>query len=223
MTGDFVSRFVSTYQAFPSGIDHDMLIICQGGPLPTDLAVMFSGMNAKQWPHPNEPGWDIAAYQDAAWGPCADYDMMLCLGESNYFHREGWLKRFVDVWERVGSGMYGPYGSNVVRTHLQTTAFACSPDMLRQYPKKVSSKQDRYQFEHGERAFWRLLVKKGIPVRMVTWDGDWNPRNFRTPRNIMWRGDQSNLLMWCNHSDHYHDATPERKQNWSRSIDRPYK
>lgn len=223
LTEDYCTRFVSTYHEYPPGAEHDLLVLCNGGPLKTSCTVLFSGMNARMFPRENDPGWDISAYIHAANGPCADSDIILCLGESNYFHRAGWLKRIVEAWEKHGPGMYGPYATNVIRSHLQTTAFACSPIMLRQYPKKVATGGDRYEFEHGERAMWRLLAARGYPVRLVTWDGEWIPRAFRVPNGIIWRGNQENCLMWCNHTDHFRDADTRLRTNWARSADRPFK
>ena len=223
LTDDFAVRFTSTYHACPPGYDHDTLVICNGGPLSTSQSVLFAGMNAKFWPRANDAGWDITAYLAAAKGPCKDYDMMLCLGESNYFHRPGWLLRFVEAWRKHGEGVYGPYGTNVVRAHLQTTAFACSPARLRDYPLRVADRKGRYEFEHGERSLWRRAAKHGKPVMLVTWDGEWSPRQWRSPENIIWRGDQSNCLMWCNHSDGFSDADQSRRASWARSADRTFK
>ena len=222
-TEDHAAKFLATYHAYPPGFEHDTLIICNGGPLPIEQAIMFTSLNARLWPRPSDDGWDISAYVDAARGPCEAYDMMLCLGESNYFHREGWLARLAEAWSKWGPGMYGPYATNVVRAHLQTTAFACPPFLLRNYPALVNSRKARYEFEHGEQSLWRRAAARGMPVKLVTWDGEWEPRAWRTPENILWRGDQSNCLMFSNHTDHYRDADERRKLNWSKSADRPFK
>jgi hypothetical protein len=223
LTEDYCSRFVTTYHEYPPGVEHDTIIIANGGPLKTTAAVLFEGMNVIVFPRQNDPGWDISGYLDAAKGPCADYDMMLCLGESNYFHRVGWLKRLAQAWEKHGPGMYGPYSSNAVRAHLNTTAFCCPPLLLKQYPKTVLNRADRYEFEHGENALWRRTAKRGMPVRLVTWDGIYEPRAWRLPPEILWRGSQTNCLMWCNHSDRYASVDGKTKAGWMRSCDRPFK
>ena len=222
-TADHAAKFLATYHQFQPGIEHDTLIICNGGPLKTEQAVMFSSLNAQLWPRQNDEGWDLTGYIEAANGPAAHYDMMLCLGESNYFHREGWLWRLAEAWEKWGPGMYGPYATNVVRAHLQTTAFACAPFLLRNYPYRVAGRKDRYEFEHGQQSLWRRTALRGMPVKLVTWDGEWDPRAWRTPKDIIWRGDQSNCLMWCNHSDGFAIADATRKESWARSADRPFK
>lgn len=222
ITDDYIARFVTTWREFPPGVEHDTLVISNGGPVSTGASLMLSQMSAKMLMRSNE-GWDIGGYMEAARGPCADYDMMLCLGESVYFHREGWLRRLVEAWQRTGEGMYGPFSSNAVRAHLNTTAFFTSPSLLKSYPGRIQTRQDRYEFEHGPRALWRRLVELGLPVRLVTWDGAWEPFRWRMPRNILWRGDQSNCLMFCNHSDGYGHGTTKVKAYWARYADQPFR
>lgn len=188
-----------------------------------ELSLIFAPLNPLFFPRENDGGWDVSAYLSAARGPCADYDAMLCLGESNYFHRQGWLDRLAQAWSRHGPGMYGPFSSNVVMAHLNTTAFFTAPLFLRQYIKRVVTRADRYEFEHQQGALWRRVSAKGYPVRLVTWDGEWEPRFWRSPRNILWKGDQSNCLMWCNHSDGYTAANPHTRANWERQTNAAFK
>lgn len=222
ITLDYCARFVTTYHEYPPGVEHDTLVICNGGPLSTAVSLLFSGMNAKMFPRSNN-GWDIGGYIEAAKGPCADYDMMLCCGESIHFHKAGWLRRLVQAWQKIGPGMYGSLSSNLVRPHLNTTGFCSPPILLAQYPRTVSSKGERYEFEHGENSFWRMVSRRAMPVRLVTWDGTWEPRAWRVPHNILWRGDQSNCLMWCQHTERFSHMDSATKEKWSRGADRPFK
>lgn len=171
----------------------------------------------------NDGGWDCSAYIDASRRFVANYEAMLCLGESVYFHREGWLKRMMEAWQRYGPGMYSPFSSNAIRGHLNTTAFMCPPTLLRCYPKRVFDRASRYEMEHGEQSLWRRAASQGMPVRLVTWDGEWEPRLWRTPNNILWRGDQTNCLMWCNHSDGYANADDQTKANWEKRYNAPFR
>jgi len=91
--------------------------------------------------------------------------MALFLGESVYFHREGWLKRLADAWAKFGPGMYGPFGSNLLRPHLQTTAFCTSPALLQRCP--ISTK-DRYSWETRR----QLLLALGVDAWYAGADGD---------------------------------------------------
>jgi hypothetical protein len=219
-TQEFASRFAATYLQFPPGYPHKLLVVCNGGPPATELGLLFRPFEAAFYPRPNDPGWDVSAFVDVARGIGADYDLMVALGESCYFHRPDWLARLVEVAERYPKGMYGFFSSHVVRPHLNTTGFAVWPRWLVDYPRQVRSRDERYHFEHGEFSFWRHVHAKAGPVKLVTWDGDWNPGQWRLPQNILWRGDQSNCLIFCRHNDLYNDADKARQLNWSASIDR---
>lgn len=221
LTADYAARFVASHHEFPPGLEHETVVACNGGPLRTAEALIFSGLNAVLYPRSNE-AWDIGAYLELAKGLCRDSDMILCCGESVYFHRPGWLKRLADTWQKYGPGMYGTFASNMIRAHLQTTCFAAAPDLLRSYPPGFWRGNDRYAFEHGPNAFWRWCQKCGRPVRCVTWDGDWGPREWRNPPEILWRGTQTNCLMFSNHTEHYANAKLSVRQNWARGADRKY-
>jgi hypothetical protein len=171
----------------------------------------------------NDGARDLGAYIEASKTICKDYDMILALGESNYFHRAGWLKRLVEVRERYGPMMAGPFATHVIRAHLQTTAFFITPSLLASYPFPVTNKESRYALEHGDRSLWRRLHARNIPVKLVTWDGDWSPGQWRLPKNCLWRGDQGNCLWFANHTDNFRDADETRKRNWAMSADRPFK
>lgn len=220
---DYCARFVTTYQEYPPGYEHDTIVICNGGPLRTSTTLLFSGMDAMMFPRENDPGWDVSGYLAAARGPCSDYDMMLCLGESIYFFKPGWLKRLVDASLKYGPGFYGVFSSNAVSPHLQTSAFFCSPELLRQYPQIPKNRGERMEFEYGQRALWRRTVGQGKPVRLVTWDGEWEPRLWRVPRNILWRGTQDNLLMINNHAEGFFYADDKTKSIWSKRADSPFR
>ena len=223
LTSDLIARFVSTWHEHPPGAPCDLWVACNGGPLLSEQVLMFAPMSAKMFPRVNDTGKDLTGYIDASIGPCASYDMVLFLGETVFFHREGWLKRLVEAATKYGAGMYGPWGSNVVRTHLQTTAFFCDPKLLTQYPSRPNDNPSRMSWEHGENAFWRWVANRGRPVRLVTFDGEYEPRMWRYPPNIIWRGDQSNCLFFCNHSEAYANASPLTKHQWSMNCDQPYK
>lgn len=223
ITADYCSRFMASYSACPPGMEHDTFVLCNGGPISHELGLTLLPLKPQFYPRANDPGYDISAYISAARGPCRDYDAMICLGESCWFHREHWLARLMEAWSKHGPGMYGSFSSNLVRPHLNTTGFAAPPKLLDLYPMLVNSRLTRYAFEHGQFPFWKFVASRGMPVRLVTWDGEWKPREWRCPNNILWRGDQSNCLMFCGHTDRYLTADARTKTRWENGADRPYK
>jgi hypothetical protein len=213
---EYASRFVSTYNQFSAGAPHEVVIVFNGGRPANRLRDVFAPI-----PHGfherDNSGWDIGAYQDVAWR--IDADLMLCFGEQTYFHKSDWLFRFASAFLCWGPGMYGAYASYLVSPHLNTTSFACSPQFIREYPIRCQTRRDRYEFEHGAGALWRQIARKGFATKLVTWDGEWDHGEWRTPQNILWRGDQSNCLTWCQHTDRYNMASPETKERWAAGAD----
>lgn len=178
---------------------------------------MFEPLQAKFFPRENDESWDIGGYQSAA-RQFPDYDLHLYLGESCYFWKPGWLARIVESWRKFGAGMYGLLSSHLVRPHLNTTAFAVSPNLMNGFPR-VTDHRTRYQFEHGENSFWVHLNRLKIPVRFVTWDGMYPSGQWRSAPNILWRGDQSSLLIRCNHVDRWDAADEKTKRHWTAGAD----
>lgn len=216
-THDLCARFVGSYLAHPPQYDHELVVCCNGGPIPKSTALLFSLIPSVQFfPRKNDLGFDITAYQDvAAQFKC---DMLVCCGETIYFHREGWLKRYVESWEKYGPGMYGTFTSNLVRPHLNTTGFCVAPKFLLG-SSRPQGRLDRYDFEHGNFSFWKRINKMGYATRLVTFDGCYDVPQWRYPENIMWRGTQENCLMFCSHTTRYFEATPEMKIKWANGAD----
>jgi hypothetical protein len=214
-TGEFLSRFRLTYDRFPPGYPHEVVCCCNGGPLEVDDAVWMR-QEWKCYLRKNDPGWDLSAYFDVARN--FECDILVCLGESCFFHREGWLKRIVDVEDMAPHGMYGFYASNLVTKHLNTTGFAIAPALLRHcsIPK---TREERLAFEHGKPPFWKLVANLGRPVKLVTFDGAYDPPMWRAAPNALWKGNQSSLLVFSSHTERFFNATPEVKRRWERHAD----
>lgn len=115
-------------------------------------------------------GKDIGAYLRAA--RLSNADILICIGSHVRINYKGWLNRVVEVWEKCGPGLYGPFGSEQPIAHLRTTAFWCSPRLLREYPWPVETDQDRYNFEiHPKRsitAFAEFMDQQVLQVTGVT-------------------------------------------------------
>lgn len=220
LTADYCSRFVGSMIACPPGEECSIVVACNGGPLPSETALMFEPLGVSFLPRVNDPGYDISAFQQVAREiPC---DMLVCLGESVYFHRAGWLKKIADAWMTHGPGMYGLFSSYLVRAHLNTTGFVVQPELLQQYPQ-VRTHAERYEMEHGVHSLWRHVQSLGRPVKFVTWDGCYDSFQWRSPRDILWRGTQQNLLAFCSHTDRYRGADPVQQKKWAQWIDAPFR
>lgn len=117
-------------------------------------------------------GKDIGAYLHIS--KLTDADIMVCIGSHVRINHEDWLERVMQVWTKHGPGLYGPFGSEQPVHHLRTTAFWCSPHLLRNYPWMVDNDQDRYNFELGKtRSITSYAMDMKLPVMQVTADAEY--------------------------------------------------
>lgn len=225
-------RFIQSYAAHPPWYQHRTVVVFNGGqPSESDLRLLSNLQNPSYMVRDNT-GWDIGGFMDASLE--SKSNMCVYCGSNVHFWRSGWMRRMVEVWEKRGPGCYGTSASYEVTVHLNSTGFWCDPKLMNAYPFHVRTKEDRYNFEHGRSnlsqnirrpdtnthmAFWRRCHRAGLPVMLVTWDGEYNWWNWRSPNNIFRRGDQSNMLLWWKHSDMWSVQTPDVQQIWSKSTD----
>lgn len=208
---DLAARFVTTYHEYHPGVPHQTVIISNGGSPTNEMRVLFSTLGI---PHDyfihDDSGWDIGGFQTYA-HTRPECDFVLWLGGPAYFKREGWLKRMADVWVQSGPNLYGSLASYQITPHIVTTGFWCHPDLIRAYPKKVVTYQQRSEFEHWATSLTYLAFKLGMNPKLVTWDGEYPVNHWRTPPNIFRRGDQSNCLTYYRHT-HFFDVQTEAER-----------
>lgn len=220
-TAEFAERFVSTWTQFPPQHPFRLVVIGNGGPPAWEVGALFAGLDPVFQGRENEGG-DIGAYLSVARGlvhncnECA----MVCLGESVYFHRAGWLARIAEAWHRFGPGLYGFYASNLVRKHLNTTAFCTSPHLLCSWHEPVKTREQRLLFEHGPLPFWKRVEGLGRPVKLVYWSGVYDSWQWRGHPDEFWDGDQSQCLVWCGHTERFAKATQATKTRWRNNANR---
>ena len=214
----WTNQFLALYRKNPPGMDHETMVVFNNG-LPTedDIDLFDCLPNCRFLTHDNT-GQDIGAFMAASReieSPWAVY-----FGTTSYVQRPGWLVRMKEAWDKHGFGFYGSIATYEVSPHLNTSGFWCSPKLLLEYPCRVVSKQDRYAFEHGPHAMWKIVESCGLPALLVTWDGEYGWQEWRMPDNIYRRGDQSNCLTYFRHTTNYANADANGKRFMESLADR---
>jgi len=210
------SRFISSYLSHPPGEHHSTVIICNGREPDSRQKAQFSQIADCSFFTRTNDGWDIGGYLD--YSKQCDADMILCFGASAYFNKPGWLSRMAKVFAEA-PGLYGTCASYQIRPHLNTSGFFCPPHILRRYPFVVSSKSDRYAFEHGPNSLWVLVAREKLPVKLVLWSGEYQWREWRRAPNCFWRGDQSNCLAFWRPTEDFSKADMKTKRVLSGFAD----
>lgn len=212
----FADRFLESYRRLSAGVEHYFLIGLSSPVVGTPQPAWLNGTGSFVC---LTLGMDIATFIHAS--RLIDAEFIVCIGARVYFHRPDWLKRLLQVREILGDGLYCSSGSlegsgslPPPNPHARTSFFACSPQMLRDFPHPINSRDDCYRFESGE---WNFSK------RHRTWQVGWNDvsaiADCRKSANCFRRGTQENLLVFDGHTDYYHVASPNEKRRLERLAD----
>ena len=166
-------RFVTSYRDNPPMMDHMMVVVSNGGPANGKAHSQFSFIEGTKFIVHDNIGYDIGAFQNAAKHVICD--LMVFFGSSTYFRGPGWLRRMVDVYEKLGPGLYGCTGNQGDRRfnvfpHVRTTGFWCNPQLINANPFKVNDNSERYPWEHGERCLTSFALSRNLPAMIATWN-----------------------------------------------------
>ncbi len=209
-------RWAESYLYHEAGHPHELVIINR-----------YADPKHKLFSHATQMrydggGWDCGAWQFA--GKNIDTDLLVCFNSSTYVTGDGWLRRFVNAVEAKGDGLYGPLTSYEVFPHVRTPCMIFQPHVINDYPHEVQSRDDTYRFEScgwpdGTLNFSQWVKRKGLPTPLVTWDGVYDLSQWRAPKNIFRRGDQSNLIVKDRHCEAYEVSDAEGKARLEKLAD----
>lgn len=208
-------RFVDRLTTFRGPVDFKFTVICNGPEF--DGHDLFAPVGNYQVFHHDDSGWDIGGY--IAFSKVCSDDLLYCMGGTSYIQNPVWLERMLEAWSVHGPGVFGSLATYEIRPHLNTSGFVTHPSLLAAYPATVITKQHRYEFEHGYGSFWMMASRLGFPVLHVTRCGEYAWHDWRLPKNIYRRGDQSNLLTLFRHTDNYAAAGPADKRGMELMAD----
>lgn len=209
-----LKRFCKTLEELHPGHDYNLMLeLCGGVHYESGDEYVFGDMMGWGGVEYFGGGWDIGTHQHMANSMPYEYDFMICCCAHTFFHREGWLARMASAREQFGPGLYGAMCSYENNPHVRTCFFGFDPGILRDYPLVINSREKSMEFESGKLpvGFTPWVESRGLPVKMVAWDGVYDRADWRKPANIFRRGDQSNCLVWDRHTVLYQNATPEAK------------
>lgn len=209
------ARWLQTYQPYYPDTPHDLIVVDSDIAAPpgdharfTDDFRVYTG-----------GGWDCGIWQWLA--KTSDADLLICCNTSSHFWKPGWMERFVEEFQKHGPGLYGSMASYELSPHIRTPVYVFPPEIMRDYPILCDSRPKTYTFECAgmKDTFTSFCRQRGLPTKLVTWDGCYDLPDWRKPDNIFRRGDQSNILVKDRHSDTYEASDEEGKLKLARLAD----
>lgn len=204
---DYAKRFVRSLKLNPAEADFELWLTCHWGEPTDEVREWFYGTKAKFVEYYRD-GCQIGAQQEVA----ATLENCFVIGITGhaYFHRAGWLKRFMGVREEYGPGLYGVCGSLEGNPHLRTNFYGMDAEIWQKYPYGIHTREHCSRFECGDLSIsdWFAKNSGGKPI-VVHWDNvlsieDRVPNGYRD-------GNQEQLLVWDRHTDMYAEGTDEDK------------
>jgi hypothetical protein len=216
-------QFTYTWKLYPPGVEDYQLIAVANWGEPTDsVRELFYGIKT-EWLYYFAHGADLGSHKfaamdltryDTAFGAQMKSDhFMVCMSSRCFFHRAGWLKRFVEAREKYGPGIYGT-GVFEGRPHVRTCAFGIDADYLRELPGEINSRQDTVEIESGNRCLTDFVKSKGGVAVQVLWDDEQpDQADWRADRHteIFRRGCQGAMLVHDRHSKLYEESNDSEK------------
>lgn len=207
-----VRRFARTFKEHPPGCDYELVATCHWGE-PTDyVREWFYGIKTRFVPY-YDNGCQIGAQFSVA--GTMENAFIIGLTSHSYFHRAGWLERFMAVAEEENyKGLFGACGSCEGRPHLRTNLFGMEADYWHAFPLAIQSRADCSRFECGDWsvADWFFQMTRKHPL-VVHWDSV-NSIKDRVANGYR-DGNQEQLLAWDRHTEEYQNATEERRAELS--------
>lgn len=207
-------RFLESYKIFKPSLPHSLIVV-NCGSLQHDG--LFDGV-ATDYRNYNGGGYDCGTYQ--AIGSKLECDLVVALNTHVHFWRSGWLEYFVEARTRFGPGVYGATASYEGYPHLRTPAIAFSPEIMKRYPCTIDTRNEAASFEAGPSNFSLWAHRNHIPCWLVTADGLYGIKQWRTPKNIFRRGTQRNCLIFDRHTDIYENANERERKLLEQTADR---
>lgn len=165
-------RFAWTLLKYKPSIPFEVRIVNYNGERTKETDRIFAPLNPIHTYYVGQ-GFDIGTYQ--AVGKTLDTDFVIFCGSQIHFHRDGWMERLVQAFEKHGEGIYGPMGSYERAPHIRTCCCAMPPSLMRKYPYYINSRADTYRAESGDWGLTTWVMSQKKPALMVTWDGEFGP------------------------------------------------
>jgi hypothetical protein len=214
-------RFAESYRDHPPGEEHVLMLVLKGG------------AELPSWPfigpvwvecHSND-GLDIGSLQRVC-AEHAEYEQVMWLGAHSRILDDRWLQKFHAVAKGDGIGAVAATGSfeagvsgRQPNAHLRTSCLMIAPQLLNSlgFPP-AQTRTDRYEFEHGTQSLYRRLQARGLEGLVVGRSGRAYCEHEWGTSTTFRHGDQAELLIADNHTDHFANAPPDERLALARAA-----
>ncbi len=210
-------RFAETYQRFPAGHDHRLILINSNGGLTSEIAEYFRDIPHEVLEYRGS-GWDIGAHNYAAFTLSA-VDWFMGFSSWTHFRRPGWLKAFVEARDEFGDGLFGATSSFEKHPHIRGTAYFIRAGRIQRYPHGCNSREESFEHEAGENSLSTWCLDQGFGAWVVTPEKTVPLLESRSLENVFRKGDQSNIWIFDKHTELFERASREEREALTSRAD----
>lgn len=200
-----LAGFLDAYFAHPSGITHQLLFACKGYVLEIDDDDLRPVVTGYKLFYPDH-GFDIGTYRRAALD--VDTDYICCLNSFSRPLVDGWLAKLMAAATQPNVAIAGCTGSlEGIRSspapnpHIRTNAFCMRRELFIELAPVDPMRDECLEFEAGPNS----LTKRAGRAVVVSANAIWDLEVARDSNTFRW-GEQANLLVADNRTDHYQNA-----------------
>lgn len=209
-------RFADTYASFPADFEHRLVLLDSHGGYTHDIATFFRDIPHLVVPY-SGMGWDIGAHLHAAYTLPAN-DWIMCFSSWGHFRQRGWLKAFAQARGQHGDGLYGSTASFERSPHVRGTGFMVRCGRLRDYPHRVDTREESFEFEAGPESLTYWFRRRHYGVWIVTPNKTVTLAQARHLEHGFRRGLQTDIWTFDKHTDVFERSSAEEREiltGWS--------
>jgi hypothetical protein len=169
-------------------------------------------------------GEDAGVYQQIV-NAQSENALVVFMTSRCHFHRAGWLAKLVEAREKHGPAMYGMAANRETwPLHICGRGTTFDSHDFKFYPHRLDDKaRDGQFFEVGKNNPDGTLLdwaeRRGLPGKLVMFDGVYDKPDWFKPANRFRNGDQSNVLVWDKHTDIFANADEAEKARLIRMAE----
>jgi len=215
--------FLASYKAHPASQDHTLFVLFNGFQDVDDRAALdlLKGIDFQRRDFRDDGGCDIGPYLDIA--TSEKYDYFCFLNSYSRILADDWLKKFLLAYKTADNcrliGASGVWESNAgdlpfPNYSVRTNAFFIAKSTFEFLELwEMTQKSDTNKFESGPNGLSQQIMRQGYDIYVVDKLGKpWKKTEW--DKSLTFRsGDQENLLIADNRTDHYQDG-----DDWTRTF-----
>ena len=222
---DSLDMFINSYQKYPPGSHHELVIIYKGFDSKKDLTFAQKKLDLLETTplFLDDAGFDIGAYIKATKEIDSKYN--LYLNSFSHFSCQNWLTKYAINIKQKSVGIIGATASfeslshvldefpEYPSIHIRSNGFMINKELFLKLTNGVNivDKVDAFKVESGINSLTNQVLRLNLKAYLLGCNGRVYPPHLWPTSNTFRQCDQRNLILQDNQTDNYRDLTFREK------------